>query len=129
MSFQANTVIKSELSQRDQAFTDVEIRPQEDGALPNGNRDSGAAAQPAAANKPQTDARSAPSQNGSAKTPVTDSNWTDEQELALVRALKQYGKELEDRWELIAKSVPGQNKTSCFRRFKQLRQSVRASKS
>jgi hypothetical protein len=46
-----------------------------------------------------------------------------------VKALKQYGKEVEDRWEHIAKLVPGQNKTSCFRRFKQLRQSVRANKS
>ena len=121
-------MIKSELSQRDQAFTDVDVQRHENGAIPNGDRSGGAAAQPAAP-KPQTDARSQPSQNGTAKPPVTDSNWTDEQELALVRALKQYGKELEDRWELIAKSVPGQNKTSCFRRFKQLRQSVRASKS
>ena len=45
-----------------------------------------------------------------------------------VKALKQHGKDLEDRWEWIAKSVPGQTKTSCFKRFKQLRQAVRANK-
>ena len=45
-----------------------------------------------------------------------------------VKALKEYSKELPDRWEQIAKVVPGQTKTSCFRRFKQLRQAVRAKK-
>ena len=126
---QGNTVIKSEPSQRHDAFTDVTVnsRQNENGTLPNGERSKGAAA--ASSDKPSPEAKPQPAQNGTVKTPVTDANWTDEQELALVKALKQYGKELEDRWEMIAKAVPGQNKTSCFRRFKQLRQSVRASKS
>lgn len=126
---QGNTVIKSELSQRDEAFTDVNVnlRESENGAAANG--ESQDSTQPSARDKPQTDGRSPSSQNGAAKAPVSDSNWTDEQELALVKALKQYGKELDNRWELIAKAVPGQNKTSCLRRFKQLRQSVRANKS
>lgn len=124
---QANTVIKSEPSQRNEAFTDVEVnmRQNENGAVPNGDR-SGSASLPT--EKPQTDG-GPQLQNGAAKPAAAEGKWTDEQELALVKALKQYGKELEDRWDMIAKAVPDQNKASCFRRFKQLRQSVRASKS
>lgn len=124
---QANTIIKSELSQRDEAFTDVDVnsRGHQNGAAVNGDRSAAASA---AAEKLEPTG-SPPSQNGAAKPSTADAQWTEDQELALVKALKQYGKEMEDRWDRIAKVVPGQSKASCVRRFKQLRQSVRAGKS
>jgi Myb-like DNA-binding domain len=57
-----------------------------------------------------------------------DVQWSEEQELALVRAMKQYGKEVEDRWEKISTVVPGKTKAQCFRRFKELRDTFRSAK-
>lgn len=48
--------------------------------------------------------------------------------LVQVKALRQYGKELPDRWDRISLAVPGQTKASCMRRFKQLREALRANK-
>lgn len=48
---------------------------------------------------------------------------------AQVKALKQLGKEVPGRWDRIAKAVPGQSRAACMRKFKELRQSVRANKS
>jgi DnaJ family protein C protein 2 len=60
---------------------------------------------------------------------VADSGeWNEEQELALVQALKQYGKELTDRWERIAAVVPGKSKAACFKRFKELKEVFKAKK-
>lgn len=55
--------------------------------------------------------------------------WSEEQELALVKAMKQFGKELEDRWDRIATVVPGKTKAQCFKRFKELREVFKAKKS
>jgi DnaJ family protein C protein 2 len=52
--------------------------------------------------------------------------WSEEQELALVQALKRHGKELSDRWERVAAEVPGKGKSACFKRFKELREAFRA---
>lgn len=89
---QGNTVINSEPSQRHKAFSDVDVNVglKANGSLPNGKAGPGA---PPPADKasssqsaPQTDAKPQAAQNGTpGKPPVTDSNWTDEQELALVR--------------------------------------------
>ncbi len=55
--------------------------------------------------------------------------WTEEQELALVKALKQFGKELgTERWEKVAGVVPGKTKAQCFKRFKELREAFKAKK-
>jgi DnaJ family protein C protein 2 len=54
--------------------------------------------------------------------------WNEEQELALVQALKQCGKELPDRWERISALVPGKTKAQCFKRFKELREVFRTKK-
>jgi DnaJ family protein C protein 2 len=63
------------------------------------------------------------------KKVVADSGeWSEEQELALVQALKQYGKELTDRWEHIAAVVPGKSKAACFKRFKELKEVFKAKK-
>jgi DnaJ family protein C protein 2 len=48
--------------------------------------------------------------------------------LACPQALKQFGKELPDRWERIAAVVPGKGKAACFKRFKELRDVFRAKK-
>lgn len=90
-SLQGNTVINSEPSQRHEAFSDVnvnvELKP--NGGLPNGKPSAGTPppAEKSGASQagPQTDARPQGAQNGTpGKAPVTDSNWSDEQELALV---------------------------------------------
>jgi DnaJ family protein C protein 2 len=46
----------------------------------------------------------------------------------VLQALKQFGKELPDRWERIAGVVPGKGKAACFKRFKELRDVFRAKK-
>lgn len=46
----------------------------------------------------------------------------------VVQALKQFGKELPDRWERIAGVVPGKGKAACFKRFKELRDVFRSKK-
>lgn len=88
------------------------------GAAAAGASSSGASSQPApaaAAAKP--------------KKVVADSGeWTEEQELALVQALKQFGKELPDRWERISTVVPGKSKAACFKRFKELKEVFKAKK-
>lgn len=64
------------------------------------------------------------------KKVVADSGeWSEEQELALVQALKQFGKELPDRWERISAVVPGKSKAACFKRFKELKEVFKAKKS
>ena len=54
--------------------------------------------------------------------------WSEEQEAALVKAMKQFGKELEDRWERVSEVVPGKSKVQCFKRFKELRELFRSKK-
>jgi len=54
--------------------------------------------------------------------------WTEQQELALVKALKVIGKEVADRWDKIAEEVEGKTKAECFLRFKELRESFRSKK-
>jgi len=54
--------------------------------------------------------------------------WTEQQELALVQALKQFGKELPDRWTKVAAVVPNKSKAQCLKRFKELRSVFRAGK-
>jgi hypothetical protein len=44
------------------------------------------------------------------------------------QALKQFGKELPDRWERIAGVVPGKSKGACFKRFKELKEVFKAQK-
>jgi len=47
--------------------------------------------------------------------------WTKEEDLALVKALKEHGKELgESRWDLVAKAV-GRGKVDCAKRFKEMK--------
>eukprot|EP00873_Tetraselmis_striata_P025820 jgi/Tetstr1/446084/TSEL_033685.t1 len=57
------------------------------------------------------------------------SGWSEVQSLALVKALKVFGKELgQERWVRISEAVPGKSKTECFKRFKELREGFRAKK-
>ncbi|KAK9863220.1 hypothetical protein WJX84_011390 [Apatococcus fuscideae] len=54
--------------------------------------------------------------------------WNEEQELALVKALKLFGKDTPQRWEQVAKSVPGKSKSQCQDRFKALRATFKEKK-
>ncbi|KAG2428866.1 hypothetical protein HYH02_014277 [Chlamydomonas schloesseri] len=63
------------------------------------------------------------------KKAAADTPWTEAQELALVAALKQCPKELgTERWDAVAKLVPGRTKAQCFKRFKELREAFRSKK-
>ena len=53
------------------------------------------------------------------------SGWTQEQELALVKALKAIPKDQTDRWEAVAALVEGKSKAQCMKRFKEMKQSFR----
>ncbi|KAG2441445.1 hypothetical protein HXX76_003068 [Chlamydomonas incerta] len=58
---------------------------------------------------------------------AADTPWTEAQEVALVAALKQCPKELgAERWDAVAKLVPGRSKAQCFKRFKELREAFRS---
>ncbi|KAG2429463.1 hypothetical protein HYH02_014043 [Chlamydomonas schloesseri] len=60
---------------------------------------------------------------------AADTPWTEAQEVALVAALKACPKELgTERWDAVAKLVPGRTKAQCFKRFKELREAFRSSK-
>ena len=50
------------------------------------------------------------------------------QRLALVRALKTHGKELADRWDRVAGEVEGKSRAECVRRFKALKEGLKAKK-
>lgn len=108
----SNTEIKSEATARHESFTDVDVNLQVNGT-------------PKAAN-----GKASPAANGAktaAKSPASD-EWSEEQQLALVAAMKIHGKELPDRWERIARTVNGKTKAQCFKRFKELRENFRAKK-
>jgi DnaJ family protein C protein 2 len=55
--------------------------------------------------------------------------WNEEQELALVKALKIVSKDVEDRWLHVAELVPGKSKAECFKRFKALKEAHKAKRS
>ena len=54
--------------------------------------------------------------------------WSEEQELALVKALKVVSKAVEDRWGGVAELVPGKTKAQCFKRFKEMKDAHKAKK-
>lgn len=56
------------------------------------------------------------------------SDWTAVQQQALVRAVKTFGKDVQDRWERIAEAVPGKSRAQCMKKFTELRESVKAKK-
>jgi DnaJ family protein C protein 2 len=78
------------------------------------------AAAPAGASSPQAAASPAGAAGDS---------WDEEQELALIKALKVIGKDVEDRWRHVAELVPGKSKAECFRRFKALKDAHKAKRS
>ena len=59
----------------------------------------------------------------------TDSDdWLEGQVAKLVAAMKKYGKAEPERWTKIAAMVPGKTPSQCIKRFKSLRDTVRAKK-
>ena len=62
---------------------------------------------------------------GEAAAPV---EWSEEQEVMLVRAVKKVAKDATERWEKISALVPGRTKAQCMRRFKELKEGFKARK-
>lgn len=63
---------------------------------------------------------------GENKSEVNETGgWNKEQEMALVKALKEIGRDVEDRWDRIAEVVPGKSKSECFKKFKELRETFK----
>eukprot|EP00559_Dactyliosolen_fragilissimus_P003622 CAMPEP_0184865074 /NCGR_PEP_ID=MMETSP0580-20130426/16877_1 /TAXON_ID=1118495 /ORGANISM="Dactyliosolen fragilissimus" /LENGTH=691 /DNA_ID=CAMNT_0027364103 /DNA_START=177 /DNA_END=2252 /DNA_ORIENTATION=+ len=58
---------------------------------------------------------------------VTTNEWTEEQDLQLQKALKQFPSTMDknERWSNIAKSVTGKNKKECVQRFKIIREALK----
>lgn len=54
--------------------------------------------------------------------------WTAVQERALLQAVKEFPKETPQRWDRVARAVPGRSKAECFRRFSELRDAFKAKK-
>ncbi|KAL4443910.1 hypothetical protein ABPG75_011647 [Micractinium tetrahymenae] len=125
---QGNLANKAEADSRALAFTDVQVNLKGEAAqlLEPGLAPAPAAAAGAAA--PAAVAGAAGGAPPAAVSSATSGEWTEEQELALVKALKTVGKDAEDRWGQVAALVPGKTKAQCFRRFKELKESHKAAK-
>ncbi|ESO87959.1 hypothetical protein LOTGIDRAFT_126898, partial [Lottia gigantea] len=54
--------------------------------------------------------------------------WTQNQQMIFEWALRQYPKGIEQRWEKIAKHLPGKSKEDCIIRFKHLAELVKKKK-
>lgn len=72
-----------------------------------------------------------PAVNGSKPPPASPEaaapeQWTEAQELALIKALKVVRKEVPDRWEAVAGLVEGRTKAQCVTRFKQMKAAHKA---
>ena len=130
-------VIKDAATSRETSFTDVEVKLVGEAAkalAPPSATTNGcsASASPAKAAAASGEGGASPSSTSPpASPPPADAPaWTEEQELALVRALKTYGKELaaEERWAKVSAAVPGQSPAACLRRFKELKAAVKSTK-
>lgn len=117
---QGNTVINSEATRRVESFSDVDVnlRGQAvavlgvEGAAVEGTSNGGgstAATAPAAAKAAE--------------------EWSAEEEVKLVKALKEVPKDAADRWDQVAAAVGTKSKTECARKFKQMKDSYKAKKS
>ncbi|GAB4822471.1 hypothetical protein N2152v2_009517 [Parachlorella kessleri] len=149
---QANTVIRSAADSRDLAFTDVDVNLRGDAvklvngavagtsgsgesgqtvAVGGGNAsDSAAGAGPGTQQRQQqAGGQQQQPQQPKVVASAASGEWTEQQELALVKAIKQVGKDVAgDRWEQIAALVPGKSKAQCFKRFKELKETFKAKK-
>lgn len=136
--------VRAQADTRAQAFTDVEVKlageaaarldpaaaksAQPTDSSASSAKQGAAAASTAAAPASSTSGASTVSASKAAKK-ADASPWTEEQELALVAALKQCPKELgAERWDAVATLVPGRTKAQCFKRFKELREAFRSKK-
>lgn len=54
--------------------------------------------------------------------------WSEAQEVSLVKAIKAFPKDTANRWDRIATAVPGKNKAQCFKKFAALRENFRSTK-
>ncbi|KAK6625688.1 hypothetical protein RUM43_005987 [Polyplax serrata] len=54
--------------------------------------------------------------------------WTVNEQNLLEQALRTYGPSTPDRWDEIAKCIPGRSKRDCMKRYKELAEMVRAKK-
>jgi len=56
------------------------------------------------------------------------SKWSKEEDTKLVKALKEYPKTVDDRWDRVAAAVGSRTKVECAIRFKEMKQAVKMSK-
>jgi len=126
----AATGIASAASTRAEAFTDVAVPVLAGDAAvaPGGGVNGEAAASPAKAAAAAPTASSPTASPGAAGADAAAAPWTEAQELALVRALKTHGKDLADRWDRVAGEVEGKTRAECVRRFKALKEGLKAKK-
>lgn len=55
-------------------------------------------------------------------------SWSSGEDIALLNALKVFGKDVAMRWEKIAAAVPGKSKAACMKRVSELKKDFRSSK-
>jgi DnaJ family protein C protein 2 len=103
-----NTVIHSAATQRTESFSDVNV---------NLRGQAARALDAAALGGRQESATSS-----------RETSWTQEEELALVKALKEVPKDAADRWDQVAKAVGTKSKIACAKRFKEMKESYKAKK-
>lgn len=123
---QANTVIKSEATTRDVAFTDVDVnlRGQAAAAVTAPAAPPAPAAAPAAA----APVAAAPAPAVTSAAAAETAEWSQDDELALVKALKDIPKDASDRWDRVAAAVGTKSKVACARKFKEMKEKFKAKK-
>jgi DnaJ homolog subfamily C member 1 len=64
-------------------------------------------------------------QRSDEEDPFTTKQWSQNQQKQLEDALRQFGKEMTDRWDKIALCVDGKSKEECIQRVKQICQTIK----
>jgi DnaJ homolog subfamily C member 2 len=113
---QGNTEIKSEATSRLEAFTDVDINLR------------GEAVQALSIPSPKAAPVVTKKEASPAVESPAESDWTETEELALVKALKTVSKDAADRWEQVSTLVQTKTKTQCFQKFKLMKEKFKAKK-
>jgi len=89
---------------------------------------SGAVKEKVNKQKGSTDASTKSASDPATSPPVDVDEWNADQQASLERALRTVPKTAEDRWEQIAKLVPGKSKKQVMQRFKLIKAQILASK-
>lgn len=113
-----NLEIKSDATSRIESFTDVDVNLRGKAAVVLGGSSA-------------TNSASVSSTNGGTETQTPkqdDGIWSQSEEIALVKALKDVPKTDEERWKKVAAAIGSKTEIECMKKFKEMKASYKAKK-